>query len=74
MAELAAREDLGRPCHIDRGYEKIEEKLRLAGAQIQRLKIEQGGIQCLKQIAFSAGLSRDIASKRSEDERAFVFR
>ena len=27
-----------RVYHLDRGYEKIEEKLRSAGAQIERLK------------------------------------
>jgi UDP-N-acetylglucosamine 1-carboxyvinyltransferase len=40
LAGLAARGEtwVDRVYHIDRGYEKIEEKLRLAGAQIERVK------------------------------------
>jgi len=30
---------IDRVYHLDRGYEKIEEKLRAAGAQIERLKL-----------------------------------
>jgi UDP-N-acetylglucosamine 1-carboxyvinyltransferase len=29
---------IDRVYHLDRGYEKIEEKLRSVGAQIERLK------------------------------------
>jgi UDP-N-acetylglucosamine 1-carboxyvinyltransferase len=29
---------IDRVYHLDRGYEKIEEKLRAVGAQIERLK------------------------------------
>jgi len=40
LAGLAAQGEtwVDRVYHIDRGYEKIEEKLRLAGAQIERVK------------------------------------
>jgi len=39
VAGLAAegQTDLSRVYHIDRGYERIEEKLRLLGAEIQRV-------------------------------------
>jgi UDP-N-acetylglucosamine 1-carboxyvinyltransferase len=39
LAALAARGEtvIDRVYHIDRGYEKIEEKLRHAGAQIERV-------------------------------------
>ncbi|MCX6591901.1 MAG: UDP-N-acetylglucosamine 1-carboxyvinyltransferase, partial [Acidobacteria bacterium] len=39
VAALAARGEtlIDRVYHIDRGYEKIEEKLRRAGAQIERV-------------------------------------
>ncbi len=39
LAGLAAegRTDLSRVYHIDRGYERIEEKLRSLGARIERV-------------------------------------
>jgi len=39
LAGLAAREEtvIDRVYHIDRGYERIEEKLRGVGAQIRRM-------------------------------------
>jgi UDP-N-acetylglucosamine 1-carboxyvinyltransferase len=42
LAALAARGEtvIDRVYHIDRGYERIEEKLRLAGARIERIKSE----------------------------------
>ncbi|MDQ3014016.1 MAG: UDP-N-acetylglucosamine 1-carboxyvinyltransferase, partial [Acidobacteriota bacterium] len=40
LAGLAAEGEtwIDRVYHIDRGYEKIEEKLRAAGAEIERVK------------------------------------
>jgi UDP-N-acetylglucosamine 1-carboxyvinyltransferase len=40
LAGLAAEGEtwIDRVYHIDRGYEKIEEKLRAVGAQIERIK------------------------------------
>jgi len=40
LAALAARGEtvIDRVYHIDRGYEKIEEKLALAGARIERVE------------------------------------
>jgi UDP-N-acetylglucosamine 1-carboxyvinyltransferase len=41
LAGLAAEGEtlIDRVYHIDRGYEKIEEKLRAVGAEIERVKI-----------------------------------
>ena len=40
LAGLAAEGEtwIDRVYHIDRGYEKIEEKLRAVGAEIERVK------------------------------------
>jgi UDP-N-acetylglucosamine 1-carboxyvinyltransferase len=40
LAGLAAKGEsiIDRVYHIDRGYEKIEEKLRSVGAQIERFR------------------------------------
>jgi len=42
IAGLAARgeTEVSRVYHIDRGYEKIDDKLRGLGARIQRLKVK----------------------------------
>jgi UDP-N-acetylglucosamine 1-carboxyvinyltransferase len=41
LAGLAAQGEtwIDRVYHIDRGYEKIEEKLRAVGAEIERVKV-----------------------------------
>jgi UDP-N-acetylglucosamine 1-carboxyvinyltransferase len=41
LAGLAARGEtiIDRVYHIDRGYEKIEEKLRAVGAAIERIRV-----------------------------------
>jgi UDP-N-acetylglucosamine 1-carboxyvinyltransferase len=41
LAGLAAEGEtmIDRVYHIDRGYEKIEEKLRAVGAEIERMKM-----------------------------------
>jgi UDP-N-acetylglucosamine 1-carboxyvinyltransferase len=39
IAGLAAKGEtmIGRVCHLDRGFERIEDKLRQCGAHIERL-------------------------------------